>query len=208
MMKSIKSSVSQEAGSSKCSTQELLTVAEAYSCVSTHLDEYTREHSLRVARLIGDFSLNLDLAPQQSLCLEQASLLHDIGKIVIPRSVLAKSTELTSSERAKIQKHPTLGSDLILRAPFLPEVATIVKHHHEHFNGAGYPDGLAGKSIPVGARILAVIDSFDAMIADRPYRRALSARETLARLEQAKGTQLDPEIVDQFVDNYRRRLEL
>jgi len=129
-----------------------------------------------------------------------AGLLHDLGKVGVSESILNKPGKLTEEEYAKIKEHPALGAMMIIsEVESLQRLVPIVRHHHERFDGKGYPDGLAGEGIPLEARIMSVVDVFDAMTHDRAYRKALSREETMAELERGAGTQFDPAVVKAFL---------
>jgi HD-GYP domain-containing protein (c-di-GMP phosphodiesterase class II) len=129
-----------------------------------------------------------------------AGLLHDLGKIGTSKRILNKAGKLTGEEFAKIKEHPPLGSIMIMsEIETLQQLVPVIRHHHERFDGKGYPDGLAGEDIPLEARILAVVDSFDAMTHERAYRKALSREEAIAELERGAGTQFDPAVVEAFL---------
>ena len=128
--------------------------------------------------------------------LELGALLHDIGKIGIPSDVLSKPGRLTAAERKLVETHPELGERIIAPIDRLQDVRPIVRHCHERWDGAGYPDGLAGEDIPLESRIIFVCDAYHAMTTDRPYRRRLSHSEALRRLAEAAGTQFDPVVVE------------
>ena len=125
-----------------------------------------------------------------------AALLHDIGKIGIPDGILMKPGMLTPEERLLIERHPIIGADLISRVASLHKVAPIVRHHHEKVDGTGYPDGLTGDDIPLGSRIIAVVDALNAMTTQRPYRSPISRPEALAELRRCAGGQFDPRVVE------------
>ena len=128
------------------------------------------------------------------------TLLHDIGKIVVPEDVLTKRDALTDDEWARIRTHPAVGADLVARVPMLRNIRPIVLSHHERYDGSGYPSGLAGDRIPLGARIIAVADAYEAMTSMRPYRNALTTHDAIAELRAVAGTQLDPEVVERFIE--------
>lgn len=162
-------------------------------------DQYTRRHLERcreygsvLARAVDPSLLTPDL--------EYGFLLHDVGKIGVPDAILAKPGPLSAEEMRLMQTHPIYGVSMV--APlgrFLGESAMeVIRHHHERFDGSGYPDRLSGDGIPLAARVFAVVDSFDAMTSDRPYRKALSLEEALDRLKRGAGSQFDPGIVDAF----------
>jgi HD-GYP domain-containing protein (c-di-GMP phosphodiesterase class II) len=158
-------------------------------------DGYTARHSEEVvstARTIG-LTLGLDRAALAEL--EVASLLHDVGKILVPDSILKKRGRLTPDEFATMAVHPERGAEILSRVPGLEVVSTIVRYHHERWDGTGYPDGLSGARIPLASRIIAVCDSFNAMTSDRPYRCAMSREDALMELHINAGWQFDPAVV-------------
>jgi putative nucleotidyltransferase with HDIG domain len=149
--------------------------------------------SLRLARALG-------CANEGELhAIEAASLLHDLGKLAIPEHILNKPGRLTEAEYARMKEHARIGAEILDGVEFPYPVVPIVRHHHENWDGTGYPDGLSGESIPLGARILAIVDCFDALTSDRPYRPAMSHSEALAVLRDRRGTMYDPNIVDHFI---------
>jgi two-component system cell cycle response regulator len=138
----------------------------------------------------------LGLAPEDVERVRQATELHDVGKMAIPDAILAKPGPLTDEEWEFVRRHPVIGQRIVLAAPALAAVAALVRGSHERWDGAGYPDGLAGAEIPIGARIVAVADAYAAITADRPYRAARTAAEALDELRRGAGAQFDPEVVD------------
>jgi len=159
-------------------------------------DGMTGGHCVRVAeysRVLGERMLGS--RPQELQVLEYGALLHDIGKIAVPDAILRKDGPLTDEEWAVMRQHPCLGHEILYGIAFLTDALPIVLHHHERFDGKGYPEGLAGERIPIGARIFSAADAFDAMTADRHYRRALSLDEAMSELRQNSGTQFDPEVI-------------
>jgi len=163
-------------------------------------DPYTRGHSERVTVYALRLAQHIGLPREQLEQLEAAGPLHDIGKIGIREEVLHKPGRLDDEEFAHIQQHPVIGAHMLARDPALAPVRRIVRHHHERWDGKGYPDGLAGAAIPLGARILAVADAFDAMTSDRPYRQPMSDAEAQSRLLDCRGTQFDADLVGSFVE--------
>jgi putative nucleotidyltransferase with HDIG domain len=135
--------------------------------------------------------------------IEAASLLHDMGKLAVPEHILNKPGKLTSSEFEIMKTHSSVGADLLAAIQFPYPVVPIVRHHHESWDGSGYPDGLSGTDIPIGARILSVVDCFDALTSDRPYRPKLSEAEAIEILQQRRGRMYDPLVVDVFIDMQR-----
>jgi putative nucleotidyltransferase with HDIG domain len=140
-------------------------------------------------------------------CMERGALLHDIGKIGIPAAILNKVGRLTTIERESIRDHPVLGYRMIEEFGFLKEAAEIVLCHHERFDGRGYPRGLAGEEVPLGARVFALADTLDAITSDRPYRRGRSFEKAFREIERSSGSQFDPRIVDGFMSVPRRTWE-
>jgi HD-GYP domain-containing protein (c-di-GMP phosphodiesterase class II) len=136
-----------------------------------------------------------------------AALLHDIGKIGVPDSILQKPGPLGDEELALIRRHPEFGWAILNSIPGFEKTSLLVLHHHERFDGKGYPAGLAGKTIPIGARIVSVVDTLDAMLSDRPYRPSYSIPEALVRLEPEAGSQFDPDVLGYFIEIASRHLE-
>lgn len=163
-------------------------------------DPYTRGHSVRVSRYAVMIGEGLGLTPEQLATLRYAGLLHDIGKLAVEDRVLRKAGPLTPEERQAIKQHPVVGAAILGSASSFAALVPAVRHHHERFDGTGYPDGLAGEQIPLEARILAVADAFDAMTSDRPYRPAFAWDVACERLIQGRGTQFDPRAVDTFLE--------
>jgi HD-GYP domain-containing protein (c-di-GMP phosphodiesterase class II) len=137
--------------------------------------------------------------------LRDAGLLHDIGKIGIPDAILLKPGRLTEAEFLKIKEHPAIGKKILEPVVSLADKVPLIFHHHERFDGKGYPTGLAGENIPLRARIIAVADAFDAMTSDRPYRTAMAFPEGLAELQRNKNTQFDARVVDAFVSAHKKQ---
>lgn len=165
-------------------------------------DRYTFGHSERVTEYSLMMAESMTLSMQELKILHFAALLHDIGKIGIDKRIVNKPGALTEEEFAKIKKHPGIGSRIIAPIRFMEEKLPGVRHHHERFDGRGYPDGLKGGDIPLFARIIAVADSFDAMTSHRSYRYGMSSEEAIQKLVDGKDTQFDPEIVDIFVREF------
>jgi putative nucleotidyltransferase with HDIG domain len=162
-------------------------------------DPYTRGHSERVAGYSVNLATALGLPPSQFETIRGAALLHDIGKIGISGSILRKPGYLTKQELQQIKKHPTIGERICASLKFAHDILPIIKHHHEHYDGKGYPDGLKGDKIPITARIVAIADAFDAMTSDRPYREGMDPDEALAILEGGAGQHWDPRLVPVFI---------
>jgi HD-GYP domain-containing protein (c-di-GMP phosphodiesterase class II) len=162
-------------------------------------DPYTRGHSDRVAVMCEQICRKLGLPEEHIETIVNAAKLHDVGKIGIADTILHKSEMLYEEEAGIMREHPLVGVRLLEATPLLRQEALLVKHHHEHFDGNGYPDGLSGEHIPLGARIIAVADAFDAMISDRPYRKAMSRAAALAEIKRMSAVELDPNIVSSLI---------
>lgn len=167
-------------------------------------DPLVRGHSEEVSGYVASVANRLDLPSDRREELIFGSLLHDIGKIGISERILLKPARLTPEERAIVELHPRIGYRLVQQVPALRSISAAVLHHHEHFDGSGYPSGLRGEQIPLEARLISVADSFSAMISDRPYRAGMPLEDACKELERCAGTQFDPEIVRIFVEEVRR----
>jgi HD-GYP domain-containing protein (c-di-GMP phosphodiesterase class II) len=170
-------------------------------------DVYTGGHSQRVADLVRETLNELKIAGPEAILIETSARLHDIGKIGIPDSILMKPVQLSSEEMGVMQTHPQKGAELISKYKDFSRGASIIRYHHERWDGTGYPSGLKGYEIPFGARVLAVVDAFDAMTSDRPYRKALSVHQAIQTLLEGRGTQWEPAIVNAFVDMIIRQID-
>jgi hypothetical protein len=162
-------------------------------------DRYTYEHSARVARHVAEIATRLDLPAEEIDLIVSAAQVHDLGKISIDNRILFKEGPITEEERQQINTHPAAGAELAGQFSMYRTGAEIIHHHHERWDGKGYPDGLAGEAIPLGARIIAVADVYDAMTSDRPYRAALSHEVALAELLRGSGSQFDARVVEAFL---------
>lgn len=170
-------------------------------------DPYTSGHSSRVAKyskLIGKY---LNLSEQDLKTLHIGGLFHDIGKIGIPDSILLKDSSLTTDEYSQIKNHPAIGAHILCNAKIFKDIIPIVKHHHEKYNGTGYPSQLMGDAIPYLARITTISDSFDAMSSKRNYRNELTLDNIITEIENNKGIQFDPNISDVFLDILRNHYD-
>lgn len=166
-------------------------------------DQVTHGHIRRVQRYAVGLARELGVVdPVLLKAIEAAALLHDMGKLAVPEYILNKPGKLTPAEFEKMKLHASVGADILSAVDFPYPVVPIVRHHHESWNGTGYPDGLKGTDIPIGARIISVIDCFDALTSDRPYRRRLSDEDALTILRDRKGTMYDPLVVDVFAGIY------
>jgi GAF domain-containing protein len=169
-------------------------------------DSATHGHSQRVATLARLTAKQLDLPPTDIRTIEQAAVLHDIGKIGVADSILHKSGPLSDLEWDELRRHPSLGFQILRDVSGMAEAAEIVFSHHERFDGNGYPRGLSNQSIPLGARVFAVVDTYDAITSDRPYRQARSHEEAVAEIARHAGSQFDPIVVAAFLDMVREGL--
>lgn len=163
-------------------------------------DAYTEGHLRRLASYSEQLALAAGLSPEQSKMIRYGGLLHDIGKISVDDAVLRKPGALTLEEYAHIKLHPEHGARIVAPMRFAADVGPIILGHHERWDGKGYPRGLTGQDIPVGARIVSIVDAYDAMMTDRPYRQAMSREDTLARLRAGSGIQWDPRLLEIFTE--------
>lgn len=163
-------------------------------------DSYTARHSIAVTDYAVAIGRQLGLSASDIVALERAGLLHDVGKIGTPEIVLLKPARLDESEFEVIREHPEMSGHIVETIPFLANLAPVVRAHHERWDGAGYPDALAGNDIPLLARILSVADAFDAMTSDRPYRTGMPAIDACVELSTHKSAQFDPQVVDALLE--------
>ncbi|MFC1904156.1 HD domain-containing phosphohydrolase [Chloroflexota bacterium] len=162
-------------------------------------DRYTSGHSQRVSKISVATAKGLGVSQDGIEKIRLAGLIHDIGKIGIKESILNKPGRVTDEEYQHIKSHPEVGARILIPIVKDDEILEIVAHHHERYDGAGYPDGLSGEQIPLGARILIVADSYDAMTSERPYRSAIDVEKACAEIERCKGSQFVPEVADTFL---------
>jgi putative nucleotidyltransferase with HDIG domain len=162
-------------------------------------DPYTRGHSERVAFYSIQIAMALGLTKQEKEHLSFAAILHDIGKIGTNIGILNKQEKLLAQEQNDMRTHALIGASILAPVHFLKPIISVVRHHHENFDGSGYPSELKGSDIPLKARIVKIADAWDAMTTDRPYRKALSREAALEQLKQYSGTQFDPELVNVFI---------
>jgi response regulator RpfG family c-di-GMP phosphodiesterase len=177
----------------------LSTVETLFEALRTY-DTYTHDHSERVSRFARMLGERAGIVGQELEILAIAALLHDVGKLGIGDTTLHKEDDLTGDEQSRIRLHPGMGARILGGMEAFVDVVPLVRAHHERYDGTGYPDGLAGEDIPMGARILAVVDAFDSITSHRPYRQALSVDEALKRLQEAAGTQFDDALVEMWVE--------
>jgi ribonuclease P protein subunit RPR2 len=163
-------------------------------------DAYTGKHAERVAAYGLAIARAGDLALADDPEIEFGFLLHDIGKVAIPDAILFKPERLTETERAVMERHTIIGWEILRDVDFLAEAKLVVRHHHERWDGAGYPDGLAGAEIPLAARVFCIADCFDALTTNRPYRPRMDAHRAREVIAENAGTQFDPDVVEAFYD--------
>jgi diguanylate cyclase (GGDEF)-like protein len=163
-------------------------------------DDYTHGHSEQVVQMATSVAMLLGLTRETVERVGHAALLHDVGKLAIPFEILRKAGSLDDAEWHVMSQHPVIGEGILRRLPQLAPIAPIVRHEHEHWDGSGYPDGLAGAQIPIGSRIILACDAYVAMITRRPYRRALGRSDAVAELRSRSGSQFDPDVVEALLD--------
>jgi putative nucleotidyltransferase with HDIG domain len=179
--------------------QHYIETVESFAMALEAKDSYTHGHSYQVSRYAALMARQLGFSCQELALLQKAAILHDIGKIGVSDAVLGSQGELTESEFAEIRTHPLKGRKIIDPVSSLSQVAEVIFHHHEHWDGNGYPEGLCADEIPLMSRIIGVADAFDAMTSKRPYRSSLSIKEALIELRKGAGKQFDPELVEVFI---------
>lgn len=178
-----------------------LATVEALATAIDAKDQTTHLHVRRVQLYARGMARVMGLPPLEVKALEAGALLHDVGKLAVPDHILNKPEKLTVSEQAKMMTHTSVGADIIQRVGFPYPVVPIIRHHHERWDGAGYPDGLAGEEIPLTARIISVVDTFDSTREDRPHRRGMTLDEARSLLLRRSGTHYDPRVVDLFLEH-------
>lgn len=168
-------------------------------------DPYTRGHVERVTAYSHEIAVIIGYHGRKLEHIRFGAILHDIGKIIIQESTLLKPGPLNEQEWLEIKKHPITGSEMIKDIPYLASAMPIIRHHHERWDGSGYPDQLAGETIPLGARIVAIADGYDAMTINRPYRNGLSLEQALKEINHCRGSQFDPNLVDVFHSAWKEK---
>jgi putative nucleotidyltransferase with HDIG domain len=185
--------------------QTLLETIETLNAAVEARDPYTAGHSQRVRKVALAIGRDLRLSSRQLGALGTAALFHDIGKIGMPDSILTKPDQLTPPESAVMREHAVRGAEIVSRISSLQDSVPAIRHHHERWDGLGYPDGLSGDAIPLDAAIIAIADAWDAMTTDRPYAVGLPTKEALLQIRAGRGKQFSPLVVDTFWDLARRR---
>ncbi|MGO9894995.1 MAG: HD-GYP domain-containing protein [Bryobacteraceae bacterium] len=179
-----------------------LRTIEALSLALDAKDPETRDHLGRVRVYAVELAREMGVCDRELECLRVAALLHDIGKLALPERIISKPGKLTPDEFEKVKAHPLVGAEILQRVGFDPLVPAIVRAHHERWDGSGYPDGLVGGQIPLGARILSAVDALDALSSDRSYRKALPLHEAMREVALRAGASFDPEVVDLLARRY------
>jgi putative nucleotidyltransferase with HDIG domain len=162
-------------------------------------DSYTLGHSTRVSELAVAIARELGMSGQELEDIETACLFHDIGKIKIPDAILHKSGKLDPLEWAEMKKHPEYGAEILEKAPSLRGFIPAVRHHHEWYDGSGYPDGLSAEKIPRAAAIISLVDAYDAMTSNRPYRTAMTKEKAMNTIREFTGRQFSPDLIPIFL---------
>lgn len=175
--------------------QQTVEALDALAAIVDLRDCYTAAHSQRVAAVARELAIALRLVPAEVELVERAARVHDVGKVIVNPAILAKEAQLTDAEWVELKRHPITGAEILSRFPQFARATSYVRHHHEWINGRGYPDGLRGEAIPLGARILAVADAFDSMASARPYRPALPSDRVVAEFARRRGQQWDDRVV-------------
>jgi putative nucleotidyltransferase with HDIG domain len=175
---------------------EAQTTFENVANMLAERDPYTYEHSEQVEDLAGKVAEELHLSQDQIESIQSGALIHDIGKLAVPDRILLKPGPLTPEERKEMEKHPVIGAELLSNLEIYKDIVEIVRHEHEKWDGTGYPDSIAGEEIPLGARIIAAADIYNALTTDRPYRKAYSHQKAVEIIRDMRGSHLDPNVVD------------
>jgi HD-GYP domain-containing protein (c-di-GMP phosphodiesterase class II) len=179
----------------KRANESLVEAITAFAKTIELKDRYTGEHTEKTVHHATEIARALDLSREEIELVRQAAVLHDLGKIGISEKILLKKDKLTKKEFEQIKKHPQIGADIIRPIHFLHALIPLIFYHHERWDGQGYPSGLKAEEIPIGARIIAIADVYQALISDRPYRKAYSKAEAIRIIKEGSGTQFDPGVV-------------
>ena len=163
-------------------------------------DEYTASHSRETSALAERVAARLGVDESDAETISQVAVLHDLGKLGVPRTLLLKPGPLTPTEEEVMRQHPVIGERILREFDEMTQVATAVRHEHERWDGAGYPDGLAGEQIPLASRIVLACDAWHAMTSDRPYRRAMASSEAVRELHRCAGSQFDPRVTQALLE--------
>jgi HD-GYP domain-containing protein (c-di-GMP phosphodiesterase class II) len=185
---------------SKSGKQSLVEFIFAFAKTIELKDHYTGEHVENTVHYSTELAHKLHLAQEDVENIREASVLHDLGKIGISDKILLKKDKLTKKEFDTIKKHPQIAADIIRPIQFMHDIIPLILYHHERWDGKGYPAGLKGEEIPIGARIISLADVYQALTSNRPYRKAFPKREAIKIIRKGAGTQFDPNIVETFID--------
>ncbi len=189
-----------DTGNLERETEQLLShTLQAVASAINGPDPYMTGHAERVAESCDRLARALGLPEQERLLLSIAAAFHDVGMLSTPAYILRKPSALAENEMEEVRIHPVRGADVFKPYPDLTRVADAIRHHHERYDGTGYPDSLQGEAIPLFSRIILVAETYEAMTHNRSYRRALSSAEAIQRLRESAGTQLDPALVERFL---------
>jgi len=176
-------------------------ILKAWAMILELRDIETKGHSSRVVSICLNIAEKVGLPEEDRIQLKRGAFLHDIGKLGIPDSILKKEGPLSEEEWILMRSHPAIGRDSVMNIPFLKPAVPVIYHHHERWDGRGYPDALAGEEIPYTARIFMIADVYDALISDRPYRKAMQQEEIAEYMQSQKGIFFDPSLIDVFLEN-------
>jgi putative nucleotidyltransferase with HDIG domain len=183
----------------KRTNQGLIEAISAFAKTIELKDQCTGEHVERTVHYATELAKKLNLSNHEIELVRQAAMLHDLGKIGVSEEILRKRTKLTKKEFEEIKKHPQIGVDIIRPIQFLHSIIPLMLYHHERWDGKGYPYGLKAEEIPIGARIIAIADVYQALISDRPYRKAYNKNKAIEIIKQNTGSQFDPNIANAFL---------
>jgi diguanylate cyclase (GGDEF)-like protein/PAS domain S-box-containing protein len=189
----------------KKTNQSLIEAVFAFAKTIELKDHFTGEHVERTVQYATELARALDLPEEEIERIKQAAILHDLGKIGISEKILVKKLKLTRQELEEVKKHPQIGVDIIRPIKFLHNIIPLILYHHERWDGKGYPNGLKGEEIPIGARIIALADVYQALTSNRPYRKAYSEREAIKIIKKGSGTQFDPRMATKFVQILQKK---
>lgn len=181
-------------------------IVASIKATMTEKSQETEEHAERLALLSRAVAVELNMPQSDQVKLELLATLHDIGKIGISDQILTKQGKLSAEEWVEMKRHPEIGYRIAMATPELIPVAESILCHHERWDGSGYPQGISGESIPLLSRILSIVDSYDAMTQDRPYRKAMTHEEAIQEIERNSGTQFDPRIAELFVKILNKKI--
>lgn len=185
-----------------------MSILKSFAIILESKDPYIREHSLRVTKYAVMLAKEIGLKSEEIEVIENTGYFHDIGKVGISDMILQKPEDLNAEEWEHMKRHPVIGYEIVEPLKLLHIALPGIRHHHERFDGQGYPDRLRGKEIPLSARILSIADAYEALTATRPYRKARSTAEAVAELKNCAGTQFDPELVGKFIEALKKAGEI